>query len=159
MATLVSSFKNPAAVAKYAPAAVWDPRDVYRLRGLPNEDVYFYSKRIDNTRLMRQADPRARTMCWSLIRRAAVVGVLLLLMLLPKLGAVVAGYRMEALKQDHLQLVDEQVALELEEARLLSPQRLQELAQMQELVDPAPAQVVYLNPKPDKSLALNRAAR
>ncbi len=34
-------------------------RDAYQLRALPNDDVYFYCKRIDNSRLVRQADPAA----------------------------------------------------------------------------------------------------
>ena len=32
---------------------------------LPNDDIYFYSKKIDNSRLVRQADPGARGECWS----------------------------------------------------------------------------------------------
>jgi hypothetical protein len=42
----------------------------------------------------------------------------------------------------------------LEEARLLSPARLQELAEQRRFVPPAPGQVVRLNPKGDGSLAL-----
>ena len=34
--------------------------DDYKLRALPNEDVYFYFKKIDNARVVREADPTAR---------------------------------------------------------------------------------------------------
>ena len=50
----------------------------------------------------------------------------------------------------------ESARLEIKEPRLLSAERLQELAKMQDFIDPAPERTVYLEPKNDKSLALNR---
>ena len=50
--------------------------DPFRLRALPNDDIYFYSKKIDNSRVVRQADPEARGECWSAVGAA---GVLLML--------------------------------------------------------------------------------
>ena len=47
----------------------------------------------------------------------------------------------------------ERASLDLEEARLLSPEKLEELAASQEFIDPAPDQVVYLPPPADGSLA------
>jgi hypothetical protein len=44
--------------------------------------------------------------------------------------------------------------LELEEAALLNPARLEELARIQQFVDPPAARVIYLDPKAG-SLALN----
>ena len=52
-------------------------RDPFQLRTLPQEDVFFYCKKIDNSRLVREADPRARGACWSAIGAAGVVLVLL----------------------------------------------------------------------------------
>ena len=49
-----------------------------------------------------------------------------------------AGYRLEALHQEKQRLELDRSALELEEAKLLSPARLEELARMQRFVDPAP---------------------
>ncbi|MBC8166022.1 MAG: hypothetical protein H7Y20_09130, partial [Bryobacteraceae bacterium] len=49
----------------------------------------------------------------------------------------------------------ERARLELEEAKLVSAERLQQLADVQKFVDPASDRTVYL-PKTDASLALNR---
>jgi hypothetical protein len=35
-----------------------------RVRAFANEDIYFFVKRIDNSRVVRQADPMARGICW-----------------------------------------------------------------------------------------------
>ena len=56
-----------------------------------------------------------------------------------------AGYRMEALRQERQRLELDRAALELQETKLLSPARLEELARMQRFVDPAPESVVYLD--------------
>ena len=38
-------------------------RHPYELRALPHESVFFYRKAIDNTRLVREADPQSRGAC------------------------------------------------------------------------------------------------
>ena len=77
-------------------------------------------------------------------------------MLLPSAYGLMAGYQFSSLKKEQQLLITERARLELEEARLMSAERLQELARMQEFVDPAPDSTVYLTPKNDQSLALNR---
>ena len=49
-----------------------------------------------------------------------------------------------------------QLSLELQEAKMLSPARMEELARQQQFVDPEPAKVVYLDSKDGSSLALNQ---
>jgi len=129
--------------------------DPYRLRSLPNEDVFFFCKRIDNSRLVREADPRSRSQCWSTIGAATAVVALLASVMMPSAASTMAGYRIQELKQEEQRLLDERRVLELEEARLLSPSRLEELARNRELAAPAPDQVVHLDPKADGALALN----
>ncbi len=164
MATLAAFFRRvDAGVAPSAGAAAqvcWnDAVDQYRLRSLPNEDVYFFTKKIDNSRLVRQADPRARRKCWNAIGVSSVGALVLMLLLLPNVLGMIAGYQIHALEQQRVTLNNEKSALELEEARLLSPQRLEELARMLQFVDPAPSQVMFLNPKADGALALNVRAK
>ncbi len=164
MATQAAWFRGIQAEAAvhggYAPRARWEETaDLYRLRAFPNEDVYFFSKKIDNSRLVRQADPQARRKCWNVIGVSSLAAVMLVALLLPNVLGTIAGYQIHALEQQHGRLVNEKATLELEEARLLSPQRLEELARMLQFVDPAPGQVTFLNPKADGTLALNVHAK
>jgi hypothetical protein len=120
-----------------------------------NEDVYFYVKRIDNTRVVREADPQARGTCWKLIGTVGLAVVLLILVLLPSAYGLLAGYQIQSLRQDGQRLATEQASLELQEARLLSPARMEELARIQQFIDPPSAKVVYLDTKTG-SLAMNQ---
>ncbi len=145
MATLATFFKRYEAVADSEPQVRRLPRlepDPYRLRSLPNEDVYFYCKKIDNSRLVREADPKARRECWSTIGAACVIVALLTTILMPSVAGTMAGYKIQELKAEEQRLIEERRVLELEEAQLLSPA-------------PAPGQVQHLDPKGDGSLALN----
>ena len=51
-------------------------------------------------------------------------------------------------------MLDEKRTLEVREAELLSPQRLENLAQGQNLVAPTAGQVVRLNAKGDSAVAM-----
>lgn len=129
--------------------------DPYRLRALPNEDVYFYRKQIDNSRLVRQPDPATRIRSWRWLAVSAAVTLLLAVLFSPAIYGRLAGYQIEDLKAEHSRLLVERDRLKAEEAQLLSPERLEEIARIQQFIDPSPDQVVYLNPKADGSLALN----
>jgi hypothetical protein len=138
------------------PREIWNQEiDIYSLRPLPNEDVYFFAKRVDNSRLVRQADPRAGRKCWNAIGISSLAALVLLTLLLPNVLGMIAGYQIHSLEQQRAQLINQKSALELEEAGLLSPQRLEELARTLKFGDPAPGQVLFLNPAADGSLALN----
>jgi cell division protein FtsL len=160
MATLANIFNNfmgAGSVAESAArTATRQVSDMYTLRAVPNEDVYFFTKRIDNSRVLRQADPKARARDWKMVGGAGFAAISLIAMLLPSAYGLMAGYQLSSLKKEQQHLVTERARLNLEEARLISAERLQELARMQDFVDPAPDRTVYLTPKNDKSLALNR---
>ena len=155
---------SPALLRKPGAAAVAEPvlqpepvrqeRDSCRLRALPQEDVFFYSKKIDNSRLVREADPKARGACWSAIGAACLALALITSVLAPSVGATLAGYKIEALRAEERRLVSERRVLELREAELLSPDRLEKLAKGQNLVTPASGQVVRLEPKGDGKMAM-----
>jgi hypothetical protein len=119
-------------------------RDPYQLRALPFEDVYFRPKKMDNSRLVREADPRAGGACWSVIGAACLVLAFMGGVLAPSVANTVAGYKLESLRVESQKLADERRGLELEEARLLSPERLDRLAQGQHLVSPTANQIVHL---------------
>jgi hypothetical protein len=144
-----------ASAVRTAPAVARLEKDPCRLRALPLDDVLFYSKKIDNSRLVRAADPRARGACWSAVGAAGVLLVLLTGTQVPNLAGRLEGYRLEALKGEERRLLDERRTLELQEAELLSPDRLQQVAERQNLVVPKAGQVVHLDGnKPDSAFAL-----
>ncbi len=124
-----------------------------RLRPFANEDIFLFVKRIDNTRVVREADPKARGVCWKLIGSVVGAAVLLIGVLLPSAYGLLAGYQIQSLRQEGQRLATEQSSLELKETELISPARMEELARLQQFIDPAPAKVVYLD---GGSLALNK---
>jgi hypothetical protein len=141
--------------ARQRPAAVRAERDPFQLRALPQEDVFFYCKKIDNSRLVRDADPKARVSCWSAIGAASLAVALVTGVLAPSVASTLAGYKMESLRSEERRLVDERRTLELQEAELLSPERLEKLAKNQNLVTPQSGQVVHLDgDKPESSVAM-----
>jgi hypothetical protein len=129
--------------------------DLYRLRPLPQEDVFFYCKKIDNGRLVREADPKAQGACWSAVGAVCAVVALLTAALAPSVASTMAGYKLEGLKAEERRLTEERRVLQLREAELLSPQHLEELAQRQNLVTPKSGQVVRLDGnKPTSAVAM-----
>src|SRR3954452_1246618 len=155
LANIFNPFTSAKAIAGTAAATDAVRCDGQRLRALPNEDVYFFLKKIDNSRVVKQADPRSRSRDWKLIGGAGIAAAVLIGVLLPSAYGFMAGYQMSRLQQDNHRLVTERARLELEEAKLVSAERLQQLADIQKFVDPAPDKTVYL-PRNDSSLALNR---
>jgi hypothetical protein len=125
------------------------------VRVFPNEDIHFFVKRIDNRRLVRQADPRAGGDCWKMIGSAGVAAMLLIGVLLPSAYGLLAGYQIQSLKEEGKRLATEQASLELREAKLVSPARMEELARRQQFVDPEAQKVVYLDSKNGPAVAMN----
>jgi hypothetical protein len=157
MASLARIFSRPAAPAKRAahngpvPAA-----DLFRLRALPNEDVFLWAKRIDNSRVVREPNPKERGACWSAIGIACVVAGLLMTALAPGLANILMGYQVQTLKGEESRLLNEMRVLNVEEAGLVSRDHLEEVARTRQFAVPAPGQVVHLDPRGDGKLALNR---
>src|SRR5215472_9720401 len=120
MATMPAFLRKndvPAPVPAAArPAPVRLEPHPFQLRALPLEDVFFHCKKIDNSRLVREADPQARGACWSTIGAACVLVGMLGTVLAPSVGMTLAGYRLESLKQEEQRLLNERRVLELEEA-------------------------------------------
>ena len=154
LATIFDRFTTPRTTAQSAPRAVFiEPEDPFAVPAFPNEDVFFYVKRIPNSNVVRVADPAARKACWRMIGYSFVLAMLVISLLLPTLYELMAGYRMEALRQEKERLDLDRAALELQETKLENPARLEELARLQRFVDPAPESVVYLDTKSDRILA------
>jgi hypothetical protein len=153
-ANTVAAEKSDAARAR----EVQNQQDTCLLRALPNDGIYFYSKRIDNARVVRQADPEARGECWSAVGAAGILLVLGASIIAPHVGSVLAGYKLEALKQERQSLINQRRDLEVREAGLLSPSRLNDLARLRSLASPVSGQVIHLDaPSVDGNFARNQA--
>ena len=154
LATILDRFLAAKDLEQAAPRTrVLEQEDSYAVPSFPNEDVYFYIKPIDNSRVLREADPAARRACWKLIGSSLMIAALVIGLCLPGLYSLIAGYRLEALRQERDRLILDRTALEYQESKLLDPARLEELAKMQQFMDPAPTKVVYLDGKTDQVLA------
>ena len=129
-------------------------RDPFQLRALPYEHLSLYHKRIDNSRLVREADPKSHGACWSAIGAACVLAVLLTSAFAPSVATTIAGYKLEALRIEERRLLDERRGLDLQEAELLSPARLDQLARQNNLVAPTSGQVFHLEGKPQGAVAM-----
>src|SRR5260370_30463086 len=108
-------------------------RDPFQLRALPHEAVFFYCKRIDNSRLVRESDPKSRGACWSAIGAACVLVVLLTSSFAPSVATTIAGYKLEALRIEEPRLLEDHRTLDLQQAEFLGPPRLAQLARQHNL--------------------------
>lgn len=121
---------------------------------------YFVARRLDNSRLVRTADPvRAREMR---VFSAAVAVLFSLIMIygLQHFSAIETSYRVESEKHALEQLREENRQLRLTEAELTQPGRIDQLVRPLGLAAPTPSQVVYPTAQPDASapvLAQNAA--
>lgn len=157
LANIFNQFLGAGSVADAAPRSVtWETSEECKLRALPNEDVYLFTKRIDNSRVIRQADPKARARDWKVLGGGTAAAILAVAISLPPAYGLIAGYQLSQLQVENERLRAEQVRLKLEEARVGSAERLHEWANAQNFVSPGSDKTIYLEPKNEEALALNR---
>ncbi len=146
MATLATIWKksNTMAAVRGSASGVMEC-DPYALRSLPGDGVFFYSKKMDNSRLLRQADPNAGNELLSTVGVGALLLMLGVSIVAPHVALVRAGYQLEAAKAERQTLLDQRRALEVREAGLLSPTRLNDIAKAHNLTSPLSSQVIHLD--------------
>jgi hypothetical protein len=135
LATFVNRFVGVAELAD-APPAVWTRTEAPRLRPIANEDVYLFVKRIDNTAVVRAADPIALRARSRTVATGFVAALLVIAGLVPAAYQTMAGFTIQNLKQEQVKLRDEQAKLEVQEADLLNVKRLDKLAQTFKMAAP-----------------------
>jgi cell division protein FtsL len=112
---------------------------------------YFLAKRIDNSRLVKAADPiRIREMR-GFAAACAVLFSLIMIYGLQHFNAIESSYRVESEKQMLNQLREENRQLRLNEAELSQPSRIDQMARQMGLAQPQPGQVVHPNAVPTDS--------
>jgi cell division protein FtsL len=123
-------------------------QQVLRRRGARTPE-FFFPKAIDNSRLVKAADPvRVREMR---LFSAAVAVLFSLVMIygLQHFSAIESGYRVEAEKQMRDQLREDNRQLRLTEAQLTQPGRIDSMARQLGLAEPQPGQVIHPTARPD----------
>ncbi|MCU0229348.1 MAG: hypothetical protein MUF01_17100 [Bryobacterales bacterium] len=120
--------------------------DKYRLRSIPNEDVYFYSKRVDNSRLVRPVDHATRRQEIRVMVGGFGLLLLVVVLTLPDLLNVMAGAQLQKLRAENDRLLAAHAALTVEEERLMSPERMKAIAQRTGLVEAPPQQFLHVPP-------------
>ena len=108
----------------------------------PTPEVFF-TKHIDNTRLVKADDPERRREMRHFAGVMSMLFVLVMVYVWQHFMAIEIGYRVEAQKQQVEQLREENRQLRLTEAQLTDPERIDKIARQLGLNEPQPGQVVH----------------
>lgn len=103
-------------------------------------EIYF-AKRIDNSRVVRIADPKRRREMLSFGITLAVFFLLVMVYLLQHLSAIEYGYRIEQLKAEQNSIIASNCELKLEESSLKDLERIDIEARRLGMVPPVAGQV------------------
>lgn len=146
LATFVNRFVGVRELAE-APPAVWTRTESPRLRPIANEDVYLFVKRIDNTGVVRAVDMAARRARSRSMATGFIAAMLVIAGLIPAAYNTTAGFTLQHLREERVQLKEQKAKLDTAEARLVNPDRLQQLAKNLKMAEPEPQQVQTLEGK------------
>jgi hypothetical protein len=145
LATIVRGFVGTREEIDLMHVAVRPRTESCRLRPVANEDVYLFVKKIDNSAVVRAIDPAARKASLRAVATGFALAMLVIAGLFPAAYNTMEGYHIQQLRQEQDQLKHERAGLDLVEAKLLSPENLNRLADTLKLIDPAPQQVQFLD--------------
>ncbi len=137
------------------PASVWTRTDSPRLRPIANEDVYLFVKRIDNSSVVRAADPTARRARSRTVATGFIAAMLVIAGLVPAAYNTMAGFTLQNLREEQSRLHQQKSQLDLAEAQLLNYDRLEKIAKSLRMVDPDPTQVEVLESSKNRTEARN----
>jgi cell division protein FtsL len=112
-----------------------------RARRGPTPEVFF-TKHIDNTRIVKADDPERRREMRTFTAVMSVLFVLVMVYVWQHFSAIEIGYHVEAQKQQVEQLREENRKLRLSEAQLIEPSRIDRVARQLGLNEPQPGQVI-----------------
>jgi hypothetical protein len=146
LATFVNRFVGVRELTD-APPAVWTRTESPRLRPIANEDVYLFVKRIDNSTVVRAADPVARRARSRTVATGFIAALLVIAGLVPAAYNTMAGFTVQDLQAEQVRLKQQEAQLDLAEAKLLNYDRLEKLANSLKMVEPSPTQVHILEGK------------
>jgi cell division protein FtsL len=112
-----------------------------RARRGPTPEVFF-TKHIDNSRIVKADDPERRREMRTFTAVMSVLFLLVMVYVWQHFSAIEIGYHVEAQKQQVEELREENRQLRLSEAQLTDPGRIDKIARQLGLDAPQPGQVV-----------------
>jgi hypothetical protein len=107
-------------------------------------EIYF-AKNIDNSRLVKVEDPHRNREMKQFGIALACLFLLVFTYAWQHFKAIEYGYRIESAKRELINLTEMSHALQLEEASLRDPERIDVLARSMGLVPPQPGQVIRMD--------------
>lgn len=114
----------------------------HRVPGLVTPEIYF-SKAIDNTRLVKVTDHRRNRENTMFAMSLAALFFVVMVYAFQHLSSIEYGYKIEAQKKQREELMEANRALRLEEATLRDPERIDVLARKMGLEAPRADQVQH----------------
>jgi len=117
-----------------------------RARRGPTPEVFF-TKHIDNSRIVKADDPERRREMRQFTMLLCCLFLLVMVYVWQHFLAIEVGYRVETQKQQVLEMSEQNRQLRLTEAQLTDPGRIDKIAKQLGLDEPQPGQVV----RPDLS--------
>ncbi len=118
-----------------------------KLPAFPGEDLFFEPKAVDNSMVVRADDPAQRKTSWRAAAAVATAAFIFTGLMLPGTYRMLAGKQIQELRLEQDQLQREISELRALEARHTNLQKLEEVANAQDLIDPAPQMVQHLTPR------------
>lgn len=97
----------------------------YRLRAVPREDIHFFVKDVDNTRVARLSDHKDTACSFGVAGGSVLAAAVLIALLMPGGYSLLASRRMERLRAERDVLTNQLNQVRVREARMLSPQQLE----------------------------------
>src|SRR5579859_4176732 len=129
---------------------MWQPVGSRHRWGGVTPEIYF-NKAIDNSRLVKVADPKRAKEMKMFAFSVAVLFFFVMVYAWQHLSSIEYGYKIEAQKIERDALLEQNRALRLEEASLRDPDRIEQLAARMGLVSPQAGQVMHLEVSFDPS--------
>jgi hypothetical protein len=106
---------------------------------------FYFQKTIDNSRLVKVADPRRKREIRMFSASVAALFLMIMFYAWQHFSSIEYGYRIETQKAQRDQLVEQIRTLKLEEASLRDPGRIDMLARQMGFESPRPGQVVRMD--------------
>jgi cell division protein FtsL len=113
-------------------------------RYLPGAPEIYFNRTIDNTRLVRVADPERRRELALFTFALTMLTLFTFMYLWQHFSSIEYGYKIEALRSQRDQLTDVQKTLRLEEASLKDPERIDAIARRMGMQMPVAGQVQHM---------------